>query len=406
MSVRIHRQIMNRIVTSISITLLLAASMMTGCGDNAPASNGPRGRRGPGGPGRRVDPGVPVSIHPIERGEIVSTVTFSATVESERRVVVYPQTSGLVRQIIAEEGDRVEAGQVLMVLDDDDARLAEAQARMDLRKAQTDSARNAELFRRNMISRESHEQIIYEVNRKRIAWQQAKLALDRTRIRTPAAGVIAIRDVEIGDRIGQSSTPYRVVTLSDLIAKVHVPGRTLHHIRVGQGAQITSDMRPDFEGRGRIKRISPVIDPESGTVKVTVDLPDPRRELTPGMFINVALITDRRDDALLLPKETLVYDGGQAYAFVVNDTLATRVALTLGLTNSRTVQVLEGAAEGDSIVIVGQEGLRDGAKVRVVDDAAAPIPPVEEPAADTSATADSTIASSTDTTVAAASASE
>ena len=323
---------------------------------------------------KKIVPGVPVSVVSVKRGEIYSTVTFSSTVESEREVTIYPQTSGLVRSILVEEGDRVFPGKALLVLDDADARLTERRAYVDFEKARGDSTRNAHLFKRRMISRDAYENSIYEAARNRLAWQQAQLTLSRTRIRTPVAGVISSRNVEIGDRIGSSSQPFKLVTMDNLVARVFVPGRSLPHLISGQRARISSDMLVDFEGGGYIKRISPVIDPKSGTVKVTVGLKNAEKRLTPGMFVNVALITEQKSDALLLPKETLVRDGGKSYAFVVRDSVASRKQITLGLQNSRTVQIAGGLNEGDMVIIVGQEGLRDGARVRIIADASKPIP--------------------------------
>ena len=372
--------ILHRLLFVLIVLLTGGAFLTTGCGGDSKKESGktaeaPEGEKKPDKPKKKPPkPGVPVSVVAVESGEIVSTVTFSATVESEREVVVYPRTSGLVRTMLVEEGARVAVGQVLMILDDADNRIAERQAYIELEKAQKDSVRSAELFNQKMISREQFEQAAYQAGSARLNWQKTKLDLSRTRIRAPVRGVISSRDVEIGDRVGTSSETFKLVTMDNLVARVYVPGRSLPHLNVGQRAHISSDMLPDFDGRGAIKRISPVIDPRSGTVKVTVGLIDRSRKLTPGMFVNVALVTDQRNEALLLPKETLVYDGRQAYAFVVKDSTASRQLLTLGLKNSRQVQVIEGLAVGDSVVIVGQEGLRDGAKVRVIADASKPIP--------------------------------
>ena len=343
-----------------------------GCGGNSSAP--PRGATGQADPDTVQRQSVPVGVAIIEQGDIAASMSLSATVESERTVKVYPQANGLVEELLAEEGDRVHAGQALVQLDDDDATITRRVAEVELRKLQSDSIRTAELYHRELVSRDDYETIVYRADRARLDLEQALLALRRTKIRAPVDGIISSRIVEIGDRVSPSAAAYELVALDQLIARVHVPGRNRVHLRVGQQARIMSDMLAGAEIDGIIERISPVIDPESGTVKVTVQLHDPTRRFTPGMFVSVALITERQPNVLLAPKEALVYDAGQPYTFVVEDGHARRVGLSLGLTNARQVQVLSGLDRGDSVIVVGQEGLRDGATVRVVTDAMRALP--------------------------------
>ncbi len=326
--------------------------------------------------------GVPVSIIPAIEGDMVAAVAFSATVESEQTVKVYSQANGLVEQLFVEEGDRIEAGQVLVQLDDDDSRLALRTARIEYEKARQDSVRHSELFAKDLISRDLYEQATYLANRTRVAIDEAQLALTRTKIRSPVSGVVAVRNIELGDRVNTSSPVYEVVTMDDLVARVHVPGRHRPNLRVGQPAQITSDMLPGYQIEGSIRRISPIIDPQSGTVRVTVALSDSERKYAPGMFANVALITERQSNTILVPKEALLYDASQTFAFVVRNNKAHRTRLETGLSNAQQVQVLSGLERGDSVIIVGHEGLRDGANVRVIANAMAPIPTDQPQAAE------------------------
>ena len=366
------------------VVAIAGSALLGACSTNGKAENGSANSEKK--PEELVTAAVPVGVVEVVRGDIIATMTFSATVESERTVVVYPQTSGLVEEVLAEEGDRVSAGQVLLRLDDDDVRIAHERAQVELRKLQSDSLRMAGLFSKGLESRDAYETVLYQVNRTRLNLDEAVLGLQRTRIRAPVGGVISARKVEIGNRVSPASEVYTVVAMDSLIAHVFIPGRTRQHIRVSQQARITSDMVPGYEIDGIIKRINPVVDPQSGTVKVTVALRDRQRKLTPGMFVNVGLITDSRAEALLVPKEALTYDAGQADAFVVRDSTARRTHLELGLTNTRQVQVVAGLARGESVVVIGQEGLRDGAKVRVVAEPLRPVPEQAKAEGDTTKT--------------------
>lgn len=371
----------------IAVSAAVSVLAITACGSGDTRSSGQSSRE-------TRETAVPVGIVEAQLGDMAAMVSFNATVESERTVRVYPQIAGLVDRLYAEEGDRVAAGQVLFRLEDDDARLAVRRAEIELDKARRDSIRQADLFSKDLISRNEYEQAVYVANRAGVALEEAKLAYNRTRIRTPVAGIVSTRNVELGDRVTTAVPAYEVVTMTDLVAQVYVPGRHRPNLRTGQPARITSDMIPGYRIDGRIRRISPVISPQSGTVKVTVELDDPERKLAPGMFANVGLVIESQTDALLAPKEALVYDGGQAYVFVVRGERANRVRLELGLSNARQVQVLGGIGRGDSVVVVGHEGLRDGAMIRVVADPLTPIPYIQrEPAQAETDTTISTTAS-------------
>ena len=370
---------------ALGMATSLTLSACGGGGDGGGNGGGPhaRGDSSEGEKQDTVEASVPVSIVELLEGDMIASVSFSATVESERAVKVHPQATGLVERLYAEEGDRVAAGQVLVRLNDDDAQLRLRNARIEYDQARRDSLRQADLFSKDFISRDVYEDAVYQAQRSSVAVEEAELSLRRTRILAPTVGIIAERSVELGDRVSPSVPVYEMAQMDQLVARVYIPGRHRPNLRVGQPARISSDMLPDYEITGHISRISPVIDPQSGTVKVTVILEDPARRLAPGMFANVALITERRPKALLAPKEAFVYDAGQPYVFVVRDDKAHRTRLEVGLSNARQVQIVGGLSLGDSIVVVGHEGLRDGATVRVVADAYAPIPPDEPQAAET-----------------------
>jgi len=129
---------------------------------------------------------------------------------------------------------------------------------------------------------------------------------------------------------------------------------------------ITSDFLSGQEFTGWVKRISPVVDPGSGTFKVTVGIRDQFESLRPGMFVSVRIVTDTHHDAILLPKQAIVYDGGDKYVFVLRDTVAKRILLKVGYDETDFIESLIGIKEGEQVIVVGQNGLKDGVRVRSV----------------------------------------
>jgi membrane fusion protein, multidrug efflux system len=313
----------------------------------------------------RID-AIPVETREATSGSISSYLIFNSTVETEAAVEVYPRTGGLVEVVLAEEGDRVAAGDVLVRIEDDELRLTAQEARVNLDHLEKGFKRTTEMFSRKLISNQEFENQEYELNQARLRRDQAQLNLDYATIRAPFSGVITERLVQVGARVGSSAKLMAMIKLDDMIARVFVPGQYLTAVRAGQDAIITSDFLADKEFSGSVKRISPIVDPRSGTFKVTVGVEDRWEYLRPGIFINVRIVTDTHSQAILVPKQAVVYDGGERYVYVVQDSTANRVLLDAGFEDTNHIEALSGVSAGEAVIIVGQNGLKDQARVKPV----------------------------------------
>lgn len=171
-----------------------------------------------------------------------------------------------------------------------------------------------------------------------------------------------------------------MVKLDDIVARVFVPGRYLAIVALDQPAVVTSEFIPDKSFKGWVKRISPVIDPKSGTFKVTVGVRgDKPAELPPGLFVGVRVITDTRPNAVLIPKRAVVYEGGERYVFTVANDLASKRKLVAGFEDPQNIEAVSGIEPGSEVIVVGHSGLKDGASVRAVN-ALASIPQASDDA--------------------------
>ena len=314
----------------------------------------------------RVAEGVPVKVSVVGTGKISQHVLYSATVEAEETVDIYARGSGLVRRVLVEEGAQVREGQVMIELVDDELKLNEAEAKLAFQKQENQLRRKEELFNRQLLAKEEYEDLKINVEQSKIRWERAQLSLNYAHVRAPVSGVISKRSVKLGDRIGASTKLYEMVNLSRLIAYVHVPGQGMHNLAIGQPALVTTDFLPGTNFQGKILRISPV-DPGSGTFKVTLELKSKKQLLRPGMFINAHIVTATHPRAVLVPKRAVVYDDGLPHLFVVSDSTVNKVRFEMGFDDTEFVEVLAGVKKGDQIVVVGQNGLKDKAKVRIIE---------------------------------------
>jgi membrane fusion protein (multidrug efflux system) len=308
---------------------------------------------------------VPVEVATVERGTISDYIRLDGTLTTEASVEVFALVSGHVASLRAEAGDRVRAGDTLLVLEDEEILLAEQRTRNELAKAEQDLIRLESLAERNLVSSQELEEARYLREAARLNWESARLARTRTRVTAPISGVVAERRVGKGAYIQPSTGLFRLVDDRELISVLDLPEREVARIAVRQAVQVTlqGQERPLA---GWIKRISPVVDPASGTVQVTVAVPGEGKALRSGMFAGFSIVTGTREQAVLVPKRSLVYDRNRLIAFTVKDGKAQRKLLEKGYEDEDRIEVLAGIQPGDSLVVVGQSSLKDRTEVRVI----------------------------------------
>jgi len=193
------------------------------------------------------------------------------------------------------------------------------------------------------------------------------LRLDYMSIRSPIAGWVGERLTKIGARVQPSDKLFSVVNNTQIIAVVYVPEKNINELKIGQQAIITSENLAGENFESSIKRISPVVDPSSGTFKVTVGVKNRGQKLKPGMFVNVHLIIDTHKDAILIPKTAIVYENEYLNVFVVRDSMAHKIRLEPGFQDSEKIESLNGLVKAnDKVIVVGQAGMKDKTKVRIV----------------------------------------
>ncbi len=311
---------------------------------------------------------IPVEVTTIKRGLISDFILLSTNLETEKMANVYPRVQGLVENILVEEGDYVKKGQVLMTLEADEYVLAEEKARLNYLNQKSDFDRMEAMFQQNLLSKEEFETAKYALEGLEVDWKQAKLNLSYTKITAPIAGVVGDRLIKPGDRIQPTDQLYSVINTTEMIAVVYAPEKELGNVEKNQSAFITSDHLKDERFDGWVKRVSPVVDPKSGTFKITVGVKNRDNKLRAGMFVNTHIITATHENAVLIPKTAIVYENEQLNVYVVKDSIAHKVTLKVGFQDHEKVESLEGIEEGDQIIVVGQAGLKDKTKVKIVNE--------------------------------------
>lgn len=309
---------------------------------------------------------IPVEAAAVSRNQIAATYSGTTTLEAAEEATVVAKVGGTVAQIFAEEGRAVQVGDALAQLDDTELRYDCEQALANYEKKQQEFQRSQTLFDRHLISADAFDTVKYDLAVLKASYDIAKLNLDRTVIRSPINGVVAKRLIKVGNTLTPNQSVYVVSNFDPLLAVLYVPENALAKLQPGQSAELTADALPGKSFNGRVARLSPVVDPQTGTFKVTVELHRPGRDLAPGMFSRVSITYDVHKNALTVPRSAVVTEDGESAVYVVQAGVAHRVPVALGYIDGERVEILRGVANGDSVVTLGQNSLKDGTKVAVV----------------------------------------
>jgi membrane fusion protein (multidrug efflux system) len=327
-------------------------------------------------------PAVPVEVAATRRAEMAAVYTGTAPIESDRKAFVMPKVKGEIRAVLVDEGQRVREGQVLARLDGDQMRLEVALNEATMRKLERDYQRNLELQQKGLISAIAIDNLKYELEAAKANWELARLQLSYCEIRSPIAGTVTQRldVVKVGNTVtpvggvieSADSALFVVEDLETLILRVNVPERELAKLSVGQPAELSFDAVPGRAFAGSVALISPYIDAQTATFAVRIRVTETGGLLRPGMFARVAIVYERKPDALQIPRTALLDGDGPPKVFVVTDGKATERSVQLGLSNGAMIEVVSGLQDGEQVVVVGHGAVKPGAAVRVVNTPARP----------------------------------
>jgi membrane fusion protein (multidrug efflux system) len=257
---------------------------------------------------------------------------------------------------------------VLARLDGDKARLEAARQLATVRKLQDNYERAQEMAAKKLVSAESADQIKYDLEAARAAYDLAKLELSYTSITAPISGVVAQRMVKPGNLIALNAPVFRIVNNAHLEGVLNAPERETGRLKVGLPLRMVVDAVPGKVFEGRVDRIAPVMDSSSGTFRVVCAFEN-FPELRPGMFGRIEVVYDQRTNALTVPRIALLEDEGEPAVYVIEGKTAKRKTVQLGYTNGEIAEIRSGLKEGDQVVTAGKVAIRDGTEVQVIDSA-------------------------------------
>lgn len=319
---------------------------------------------GEGGVSGRGGGSVAVRTDLARQTDFADRIRAVGTTRALRSVEIFPMASGRVEEVVFAAGQHVEAGDLLLRLDDGAERAALDSARATLAEASAALDRARRLVNSNVASDASQEATRAMMLRAEAEVAQAEVALAHRIVRAPFAGIVGRTDLEVGSR-AESATP--IVWLDDL-SEVEiaftVPERHRASMRVDQPAQAATDAFPGRVFEGRVSEIATRVEEATRSVTVRARLPNDDEALVTGMFMNVTLFLNERS-APAVPEAALSVEGLHAFVHVVADGAVERREVRTGASADGRVEIAEGLSAGEAVAVSNLHRLSDGAAVEV-----------------------------------------
>jgi RND family efflux transporter MFP subunit len=356
----------------------------------AQGRGGAAGRQG-GGPAGRAGGGrgqLTVELAPVVHADVNRELSVVGNLIGDQTVSVVPKTAGRLMDIAVKLGDRVNRGQRIAKIEDEEileqVRQADAafevakatirQREADLALAKTNVERSRNLFQRQLLPQQTLDdaeakyqsaQAALDLARAQNTQSQARLDELRinqqnTIITSPVNGFVSRRAVDPGAFVSQSSPVVEVVDITRVRMVANIIEKDLKQIGVGDTARVEVDAFPGEDFMGRIARVSPVLDPSTRTAAIEVEIANPQYRLKPGMYARVGIVTESHANALVVPTNAVVDVNGTRGVYLSVNNAAAFHPVKIGIEGNERTEILDGVAIGDRVVTTGAAGLRNG----------------------------------------------
>jgi membrane fusion protein (multidrug efflux system) len=356
---------MSRLTSSLILCTALGFALVGCSGSSAPVATAAADEAAPAPEAKPADT-QPVETARVEQGELVARYAATATLQAEQEAQIVAEVPGTVLELLVEEGDPVQKGQLLARIDAAHSQLQLREAEADLQRRKNDVERGEKLLARKLIAETSHDQAQSEFAVRRAEVALARVVVAKSEIRAPFDGIVTRRWIKRGQLLAANAPVFDVADFRDLRADLRVPERDAVALAAGQPVSFTVDALDNRRYEAAVERVAPVVDRESGTVKVTVRIDNRDRSLRPGLFTRMDIAFLHVANALLMPKTAVLGSRGDEFAYVIEDGKAHRAAIRTGHENGSRIQVLEGLGVGAEVVITGQAALSEGSLVQVL----------------------------------------
>ena len=316
---------------------------------------------GPAGGGM---PPMPVEVSVAQRDTVVDAIAATGQIEAIQSIDLQPEVEGRIVDLLVREGQEVEKGTPLFKVDDAELRAQVARAAADRDLARQALERTKRLIAENASSTADLERAEATARGADAQLDLLQIRLDRSVVRAPFTGVVGRRYVSLGDNVNSGTKLTVMHTVNPQYAVLQVPERYAGQLRRGQLVSFQVAALPGRNFSGEVIFVDPTVELPARTILIKAVVPNPRRELASGMFIEARLATSIRPNAIVVPEDAILPLQGATFVWVVKDGKADRRQVTLGVRTAGWAEIIGGGVEaGDQVVVGGIERLFPGATV-------------------------------------------
>lgn len=312
--------------------------------------------------------GAEVEIELVTKGDIVSKVEANGELKAKGQIDISAETIGRIKKIYYKEGNFVKKGVLIIELDDLQAAASRKVAEAQLQQAKQAFERGQSLIEKDLISKESFEQIKLNYDIAEAKYEQALDAYEKTKIYAPISGRIMKINIEEGETAVMGTMNYQgtvlatIADLSSMLAIVKIDETDVPQVKVGQAAEVIPDALPDSTFAGVVTKVGlmPIATTQLSTEKTTdfeveIEMKNFSHLLRPGMNVNTSIITSQKTNVLKVPIQAIgsrkIEDTLKQTAFLVQNGKARLNKVIIGAASDNEIEILDGISEGDTVVI-------------------------------------------------------
>ena len=263
---------------------------------------------------------VTVKVITVKREDLNLVLSYVGSLKAKDEINVFSKVPGKLVEYTVNEGDSVQKGQTVALIDRDETGLK------------------------------------YEL----------------AKVESPISGIVGRNLLDKGANISPSAsltsgTPLAImVNMDEMIVRINLPEPDIPYMKKGLKAKVQVDAYPEDNFTGEVSKVSEVVDPQTRTLPIEITIPNQDHRLKSGMFCRIKIIASQLKDRLVILQDALVQELGANYVFVVQDHTAKKKKVTLGIKEDSRIEILEGLKEGEMVIVFGQQGLKDGTSVETV----------------------------------------
>lgn len=319
---------------------------------------------------------IPVSVKEIKPKSIEEFVLATGTVNAVKEVLLTSETSGFYQVLKNPQtgrpfalGDAVKAGQEIIHLDnpelENSAKIESQELNLDISEREYEKQKS--LYEKGGVTLRELKNAERSYIDAKYNYENARIQLGKLRITAPFDGVIVeLPYYTVGTKVATNSPMVKIMDYTELYMEVHLPGKEMDRIKVGQPVRVMNYALPEDTLKGNMDQISPTLDPDTRTFKASLQIANPERRLRPGMFAKAEIVVAQADNAIVIPKDIILSKRRGKTVFVVERGTAQERVLTTGLENPSEVEVVRGLQPDERLVIKGFETLQNRSKVKII----------------------------------------